>query len=75
MLAPSIPYDHRQDREANQLGSCSRCGRQRCGLCKIGILVETNKFCSFIIRFKYGIFRPLNCIFCKRHIQNRLYFR
>ena len=30
--------------------------------CKIGISVETNKFCSFTIRFKYRIFRPLNCI-------------
>ena len=57
MLAPSVPYAHRKDREVNQLGSCSRCG-----LCKIGILVETNKFCSFTIRFKYRIFRPLNCI-------------
>ena len=34
----------------------------RCGLCKIGILAETNKFCSFTVRFKYRIFRPLNCI-------------
>ena len=62
MLAPSVPYAHRKDREVNQLGSCSRCGSQRCGLCKIGIFVETNKFCSFTIRFKYRIFRPLNCI-------------
>ena len=62
MLAPSIPYVHRKDREVNQLGSCSRCGSQRCCLCKIGILVETNKFCSFTVRFKYRIFRPLNCI-------------
>ena len=62
MLAPSVPYAHRKDREVNQLDSCSRCGSQRCGLCKIGILVETNKFCSFTIRFKYRIFRPLNCI-------------
>ena len=48
----------------------------RCGLCKIDILVEINKFCSFTIRFKYRIFRPLNrisvnviykidCILCK----------
>ena len=71
MLAPSVPYPHRKDRkdrkerkdrEVNQLGSCSRCGSQRCGLCKIGIFVETNKFCSFTVRFKYRIFRPLNCI-------------
>ena len=62
MLASSVPYAHRKDREVNQLGSCSRCGSQRCGLCKIGILVETNKFCSFTVRFKYRIFRPLNCI-------------
>ena len=62
MLAPSVPYAHLKDREVNQLGSCSRCGSQRCGLCKIGILVETNKFCSFTIRFKYHIFRPLTCI-------------
>ena len=59
MLAPSVPYAHRKDREVNQLGSCSRCG---CGLCKIGILVETNKFFSFTVRFKYHIFRPLTCI-------------
>ena len=60
--APSVPYAHRKDREVNQLGSCSRCGSQRCGLCKIGILVETNKSCSFTVIFKYRIFRPLNCI-------------
>ena len=62
MLAPSVPYAHRKDREENQLGSCLRNGSQRCGLCKTGILVETNKFCSFTVRFKYRIFRPLNCI-------------
>ena len=28
----------------------------------IGILVETNKFYSFTVRFKYCIYRPLNCI-------------
>ena len=33
------------------------------GLCKIGILAETNTFCSFTVRFKYRIFMPLNCIF------------
>ena len=65
MLTPSVPYDHRQDREANQLGSCSRSECQRCGLCKIGILVETNKFCGFTVRFKYHIVRPLNCISVK----------
>ena len=62
MLAPSLPYAHRKDREVNQSGSCSKNGSQRCGLCKIGILVETNKFCSFTVRFRYRIFRPLNCI-------------
>ena len=62
MLAPSVPYAHRKDREVNRLGSCSRCGSQRCSLCKIAILVETNKFCSFTVIFKYRIFRPLNCI-------------
>ena len=62
MLAPSVPHAHRKDREVNQLGSCSRCGSQRCGLHKIGILVENNKFCGFTIRVKYRIFRPLNCI-------------
>ena len=62
MLAPSVPCAHRKDREVNQLDSCSWCGNQRCGLCKIGILVETNKFCSFIIRFKYRTFRPLACV-------------
>ena len=46
----------------NQSGSCSRCESQRCGFCEIGILVETNKFCTFTVRFKYRIFRPLNCI-------------
>ena len=75
MLAPSVPYAHRKDREVNQLGSCSRCGSQRCGLCKEGTLVETNKFCSFSVRFKYRIFRPLNLYFFKCHLQNRqLYF-
>ena len=63
MLAPSVPYAaHRKENQLNQLGSCSRCGGQRCGLCKIGILAETNKFCSFTVRFKYRIFSPLNCI-------------
>ena len=46
MLAPSVPYAHRKDKQVNQLGSCSKCGGQRCGLCKVGILAETNKFCS-----------------------------
>ena len=55
MLAASVPYAHRKDREGNQSGSCSRCGSQRCGLCKIGILVETNKFRSFTVRFKCRI--------------------
>ena len=58
MLAHSVPYAHRKDKQLNQLGSCSRCSGQRCGLCEIGILAETNKFCSFIVRFKYHIFRP-----------------
>ena len=62
MLAPSVPHAHLKDREVNQLGSCLRCGGQRCGHRKIGILVETNKFCSFTVRFKYRIFRPLSCI-------------
>ena len=62
MLAPSAPYAHRKDQQSNQLGSCSRCENQRCGLCEIGILAETDKFCSFTVRLKYRIFRPLNCI-------------
>ena len=62
MLAPSVPYAHRKDKQLNQLGSCSRCIGQRCGICKMGILAETNKFCSFNVIFKYRIFRPLNCI-------------
>ena len=62
MLALSVPYAHRKDREVSQLGSCSRCGSQRYRLCKISILVETNKFFSFTVRFKYRIFRPLICI-------------
>ena len=55
MLALSVPCAHRKDREVNQLGYCSRCGRQRCRLRKIGILVETNKFCNSTVRFKYRI--------------------
>ena len=62
MLAPSVPYAHRKDREVNQLGFCSRCGSQRCGLCKRSFSLENNKFCSFTVRFKYRIFRTLNCI-------------
>ena len=62
MLAPSVPYAHHKDKQLYQLGSCSKRGGQRCSLCKIGILAETNKFCSFTIRFKYLIFRPSNCI-------------
>ena len=48
--------------QLNQSGSCSRCGGQRCGPCKIGILAETKKFCSLTVRFKYRTFRSLNCI-------------
>ena len=55
MLAPSVPHAHCEDREVNQLGSCSGCGSQRCGLGKIGILVKTNKLCSFTVRFIYRI--------------------
>ena len=62
MLSASVPYVHRKDKQLNQLSSCSKCGDQRCGICKVGISAETNKFCSFTIRFKYRIFRPLNCI-------------
>ena len=58
ILAPSVAYAHRKDKQLSQLGSCSRCR----GLCNIGILTETNKFCSFTVRFKYRTFRPLNCI-------------
>ena len=47
MIAPSVPYAHLKDKHLNQLGSCSKCSGQRCGLCKVGISVETNKFCSF----------------------------
>ena len=65
MLAPSVPYAHRKEREVNQLDYCSMCGNQRCGICKKGILVETNKFCSFTVRFKYRSFRALNCISIK----------
>ena len=36
ILVPSVPYAHRKDQEVNQLGSCSRCGSQRYGLCEIG---------------------------------------
>ena len=55
MLEPLAPYAHRKDKQLNQLGSCSRCGGERCGLCKRGILAETNKFCNFPLRFKYRI--------------------
>ena len=55
MLAPSVPHAHCKDREVNQLGSCSGCGSQRCSLCKIGILVETNKLCSFTVTCIYRI--------------------
>ena len=63
MLTPSVLYAHCKDKHLNQLGSCSKCSGQRCGLCKVGISVETNRFCSFTVRFKYRIFRPLDCIF------------
>ena len=62
MLALSVLYAHCKDQESNTVGSCLRCESQRCDLSKIGILTETNKFCSFAIRFKYRIFRPLNCV-------------
>ena len=62
MLTPSVPDAYRKDQESDQLGSSSRCGSQRCGLCEIGIFAKLNKFSSFTIIFKYHIFRPLNCI-------------
>ena len=62
MLASSVPHAYRKDKQLNQLGSCSRCGGQRCGLYKVGILAEKNKFCGFTIRLKYRIFRSSNCI-------------
>ena len=73
MLASSVPYAHREGQESNQLGSCSRCGNQRCGFCKLSILAKTNKFCSFTVRFKYLIL-GLKLYFCKRYLQNRLHF-
>ena len=51
MLAPSVPYAHRKAKQLNQLGSCSKCGGQRCGLCKVRILAVTNKFCDLKIVF------------------------
>ena len=60
--APSVPCAHRKDQELNQLGSCSRYGSQRCGLCEIGILDGIDKFCSLTNRFKYRIYRHLSCI-------------
>ena len=35
MLAPSVPYAHGKDKQLNQLGSCSKYGGQRFGLCKV----------------------------------------
>ena len=49
MLAPSVPYAHRKNKQLNQLASCSKCVGQRCGLCKIGTLAEINKFCSLLL--------------------------
>ena len=43
-------------------GACSNYYNQRCGLCKIGNLVETNKFGSFTVKHKCHILRQLNCI-------------
>ena len=60
ILAPAVPHAHRQKRKKK--GACSKCYKQRCGLCKIGILVETNRFSSFTVKHKYHIFRQLNCI-------------
>ena len=58
--APAVPHAHRQKRK--EKGACSKCYNQRCGLCKIGILAETNRFSSFTIKHTYHIFRQLNCI-------------
>ena len=69
-----VTSESNKDKQLNQLGSCSKCDGQRCGLCKIDILAETNKFLSFTVRFKYRIFRPLKLYFCKRYLQNRLRF-
>ena len=54
-LAPAVPHAHRQTRKGK--GACSKCYNQRCGLCKIGILAETNRFSSFTIKHKYHICR------------------
>ena len=59
ILAPAVPHAHRQKRK--EKGACSKCCNQRCGLCKINILVETNRFSSFTVKHKYRIFRQLNC--------------
>ena len=42
-------------------GACSKCYNHRGGLCKIGVLAETNKFSNFTVKLKYHIFRQLNC--------------
>ena len=41
ILPPGMPHAHRQKRK--EKGACSKCYNQRCDLCKIGILAETNK--------------------------------
>ena len=60
ILAPAVPHAHHQERKEN--GAYSKCSNRRCGLCKIGILAETNRFSSFTVKHKYHIFRQLNCI-------------
>ena len=54
-----MPHAHREKRKGK--GACSKCYNQQCGLCKIGILAETNRFSSFTVKHKYHIFRQLNC--------------
>ena len=60
ILAPAVPHVHHQKRKEKD--ACSKCYNKRCGLCKISILAETNRFSSFTVKHKYNIFRQLNCI-------------
>ena len=59
ILAPAVPHAHRQ--KGKEKGACSKCYNQRRGLCKIGILAETDRFSSFTVKRKYHIFKQLNC--------------
>ena len=70
VLSLSVPHAHRKDQESNQLGSCSRYGSQRCGLCKTGIQLKPMNFAVLPLDLNIVLLClknciSVNCILCK----------